>query len=185
MSIHGHVGLSVIIHQYSCTKSRQDFDLQPSLLKYVFTPLRRNEQMATTPHIKIAKCTDDDIPECFAVMSHGFGHDAPFLDAYFPDHDTPEGSKTGTARLLAWKQGEPESTFLKATLGDKIIGIAVWSYIKEAPSADLTQYENVQAVWPNEDDLEHMMQMWSSYVISRANAIKEGGSSGIYGKQSN
>lgn len=49
-------------------------------------------------------------------MSDGFRHDAPFPDAYFPNHDTPDGSAAGAKRLLAWKQAAPDSAFLKAVL---------------------------------------------------------------------
>lgn len=39
--------------------------------------------------------------------------------------------------------------------------------MKAAPSTDITEYEDVQANWPNEDDRESMKQLWASYVVPR------------------
>lgn len=135
-----------------------------------------------TANIMVEIATDDDIPEYFQVMSNCFGHDAPFVDICFPGHDTTDGLKAGTRRLLAWKQKAPELTFLKAVLEGKVMGIAVWTLMREATSPDISKYEDEQAVWPDEEDREYMKQLWSSYVVSRSNAIEQGGSMGIYDK---
>lgn len=138
----------------------------------------------------MAVISDEDVPTCFQVVSKAFGHDAPFLDNYFPAHDTPAGEAVGTKRLLQWKQHSEDSAFLKAVTQDadggqeKIMGIAVWTYMKEPPPAELARVEDVEAVWPDEADREFMTRLWRDYVIPRTQAIKGSDGKGVYGRRS-
>jgi hypothetical protein len=68
------------------------------------------------PKVTINPLTSNEIPACFRLLSKSFGHDAPFVDMYFPAHDTAAGQVAGCKRLLAWERGTPESVFLKATI---------------------------------------------------------------------
>ncbi|KAF2463969.1 uncharacterized protein BDR25DRAFT_319567 [Lindgomyces ingoldianus] len=70
--------------------------------------------MSSTDKIGIALVSDEVIPVCAELLSKNFGHDAPFVDIYFPDHDTPSGQASLSKRLTSWKPSSPQSTFLKA-----------------------------------------------------------------------
>lgn len=148
----------------------------------------RTSKMDKSDQISIGLCSDEDIPEFVATMSRGFGHDAPFLNAYFPDHDTEHGHIKGCERMLAWKNAGSASTFIKAVLKNgteeqhKIIGIAVWTHMKEAPSADLEKLENVRSVWPQADDAEYMKRLWRKYVVPRTHSVENSKGAGVYGK---
>ncbi|XXH02201.1 hypothetical protein Hte_008569 [Hypoxylon texense] len=142
--------------------------------------------MATSNQVEVDLLSDEDIPTCFQILSKSFGHDAPFVDIYFPGHDTPSGQVQGAKRLAAWKQTDKNSTFLKAVIRagpenqERIIGFAVWTYMKEAPSAKLTEVENVEEVWPDEEDREFMTRLWRDYVIPRSRAINMSQNKGVY-----
>lgn len=132
--------------------------------------------------------TEDDMQSSFAVLSRSFGHDAPFIDIYFPAHDTSLGQEQGSRRLSAWKaSSNVNSTFLKATLRPKhadeeiLIGIAVWTLMNEPPPADLASVEDVTDVWPDEQDREFMTRLWKDYVVPRTIAIENSGDKGVYG----
>ncbi|KAF2677976.1 hypothetical protein K458DRAFT_349335 [Lentithecium fluviatile CBS 122367] len=136
-------------------------------------------------NIGVALLADEEIPTAFQILSKSFGHDAPFVNNYFPAHDTPAGQTEGSKRLAAWKHGSPASTFLKAVLStgednkECIIGFAVWTHIKQAPPAELSKVENAD-VWPDEDDREYMTRLWSEYVIPRTRAVEESQGNGVY-----
>ncbi|KAI1778783.1 hypothetical protein F4818DRAFT_402461 [Hypoxylon cercidicola] len=136
--------------------------------------------------VDVALLSDEDIPTCFQVLSKSFGHDAPFVDIYFPGHDTPSGQAQGVKRLTAWKQTSKDSTFLKAVTRpgqgheEHIIGLAIWTYMKEAPPAELDKVEDVEEVWPDEKDREFMSRLWKDYVIPRTRVINESHNKGVY-----
>lgn len=149
--------------------------------------------MITLPKatIFVAPVSDHEIPICFQATSESFGHDAPFFDIYFPNHDTSSGQAEGSKRLIEWKQAEKNSTFLKAVTtaqdgqgdwGQPIIGFAIWTHMKEAPPAELGKAEaNADEIWPDGDDREFMARMWREYVIPRTKAIEGSGGKGVYG----
>ncbi|TGJ84210.1 hypothetical protein E0Z10_g4582 [Xylaria hypoxylon] len=135
--------------------------------------------------IIVAVVEDEDVPKCFQVMSESFGHNAPFVDSYFPNHDTSFGQIQGSQRLTAWKNTSESSAFLKAVLSNNIgeeliIGFAVWTHMKDLPPAELENAENVEEVWPNEEDREFTAQLWRDYVKPRTQAVKDSGERGVY-----
>jgi hypothetical protein len=138
--------------------------------------------------VKVAVLADEDITTSFQLLSKSFRHDAPFVDIYFPGHDTPRGQEQGAKRLAAWKHNAPDSTFLKAVVGndqgedERIIGFAVWTYMQDAPPSELDKVEDVVEVWPNEQDREFMTQLWKEYVVPRTKAIEESQGKGVYGE---
>lgn len=143
--------------------------------------------MGPVSKVDVALVSDGEMPACIEVVSKAFGHDAPFIDIYFPNHDTPSGQAQASKRLEAWRRGSESSTFLKAiTRADDgsqehIIGIAIWTFMKEAPPAELSEAENVEEVWPDEGDREFMTRLWREYVIPRTQTIKDSGGKGVYG----
>lgn len=141
-----------------------------------------------TSSIAVSKLSDEDIPLCFVLISNSFAHDAPFVDNYFPGHDTPEGRILGTKRLLAWKNGsEAEgAAWIKATKEvdgvQRIIGLAAWSHMREAPPDDLERVEgDLSVAWPDEGDREYMKQLWFWYVKPRSKHVVESQGKGVYG----
>lgn len=139
------------------------------------------------PVISIVSVADDDIPKCMQIMSKSFGHDAPFVDAWFVDHDTVVGQAKGIPRLAAWKKNDHNATFLKAMMTDssgkkQIMGWAVWTYMTEPPPQELDLTEDVTAVWPNEDDREFMARLWRDYVVPRSRTIEATNGKGVYGQ---
>ncbi|KAI0172957.1 acyl-CoA N-acyltransferase [Hypoxylon sp. FL1284] len=136
--------------------------------------------------VQVALLSDEDMPACFQVMSESFGHDAPFVDIYFPGHDTPPGRAQGAERLTAWKQTDSASTFLKAVRRagpegqERIIGLAVWTLMKEAPPAELEKAENAEEVWPDKADREFMTLLWKGYVGPRTQAVEKSRGKGVY-----
>jgi hypothetical protein len=142
--------------------------------------------MTGTGKVTVGLLSNEDVPASFQVVSKSFGHDAPFIDMYFPDHDTPAGQSHGSKRLAIWKQASTTSTFLKAvkpaSQGDEyhVIGIAVWTYMTEAPPAELEKVENVEEVWSDEADREFMSRLWREYVKPRTQAIESSHPQGVY-----
>jgi hypothetical protein len=127
--------------------------------------------------------SDEDIPTCFQILSKSFGHDAPFVDILYPHHDTPSGQAQGSKRMLAWKQSSDESTFLKAVTDQgQMIGVAVWTYMKELPSADMANWEKVEEIWPDKEDWKFMDRLWRDYIVPRSQAITDSEGKGVYGE---
>lgn len=141
--------------------------------------------MAPVSKVDVALVSNEEIPTCVEVVSKAFGHDAPFIDIYFPNHDTPSGQAQASKRLVAWNDSG-SSTFLKAIARaddgsqEYIIGIAIWTFMKEAPPAELSEAEDVEEFWPDEDDREFMTRLWREYVIPRTQTIKDSGGKGVY-----
>ncbi|OTA55138.1 hypothetical protein K449DRAFT_425982 [Hypoxylon sp. EC38] len=142
--------------------------------------------MPAAGKVDVALLSDEEIPICFQILSKSFGHDAPFVDIYFPGHDTPSGQVQGSRRLMEWKQTSKNSTFLKAVIPagpgnqERVIGFAIWTYMKEAPPADLDKVEDVKEVWPDEDDREFMTRLWGDYVVPRTQVINGSSGKGVY-----
>ena len=137
--------------------------------------------------ITISLLKKEEIPTCAALVSKSFGHDAPFVDICFPQHDTPSGQASLCKRLAAWQESSPESTFLKAVTKDHdgqevIAGFGIWTLMKEAPPAEIEKVERVEEVWPDEDDREFMGRLWRKYVIPRTQIIEKSAGAGVYGK---
>jgi hypothetical protein len=165
------------------------YDLASTLSTITYRPVPVSK-MAPVSNINVALVSDEDMPTCAEVMSKAFGHDAPFVDIYFPNHDTAAGQAQASRRLTTWKQTSDSSVFLKAVTHlqaedrgpAKTIGFAVWTLMKEAPPPELAKIENVDEVWPDKDDREFMTRLWREYVIPRTQSIKDSGGKGVYGE---
>lgn len=143
--------------------------------------------MSSTSHIDVVNLSEEDIPVCAQLVSKSFGHDAPFVDIYFPDHDTAAGQEALSNRLKLWKHSSPNSTFLKAvsksSKGDEeLIGCGIWTLTKEAPPTEIEDVEDVEKVWPSSDDREFMARLWRQYVIPRTQVIMQSDGRGVYGE---
>ena len=140
-----------------------------------------------TDGVRVSPVSDEDIPACFQVLSKSFGHDAPFVDVLFPNHDTPSGQAKGSKRLREWKQTSKDSTFLKTVVQaspgkwTQITGFAIWTLMKKPPPEELDKAEDVEEVWPDEDDRQFATRLWRDYVKPRSQAIRESDGRGVYG----
>jgi hypothetical protein len=141
--------------------------------------------------VQVAPLDDKDIPICFQILSESFGHDAPFVDIYFPAHDTQRGQEQGSNRLTVWKHSSPASVFLKAVVSgsggsvvgsEKIVGFAIWTLMTDIPPQTLEEAERVEVVWPDIEDRKFMSCLWSDYVKPRTQAVKSSAGKGAYGK---
>ncbi|KAF2969441.1 hypothetical protein GQX73_g4104 [Xylaria multiplex] len=144
--------------------------------------------MSTSKEVDVALLDDIDIPTCFKILSESFGHNAPFVNIYFPNHDTPSGQLQGSNRLTAWKHTSQNSVFLKAitppdvnvTTTENIIGLAIWTHMKDIPPQQLEDAENVEEVWPDVNDRRFMAALWGDYVKPRTHAVRESRGKGAY-----
>ncbi|CAI6342063.1 unnamed protein product [Periconia digitata] len=147
-----------------------------------------NVVMSPSDKLSIVPLFENEIPVCAELLSRSFGHDAPFVDIYFPNHDTPSGQASVSSRLTAWQRSSLEdSVFLKAVIRSSkdnkdgiIAGFCIWTLMKEPPPAELAKVEKVDEVWPDKDDREFMTRLWSKYVIPRSEVIKRSAGKGVY-----
>jgi hypothetical protein len=145
----------------------------------------------STSRVTVDLLSDDEVPTSFEVLSKSFGQNAPFINAYFPNHGTIAGQEQGSKRFAVWKQTAESSMFIKATTEvgqekkNQIIGVAVWSYMKEAPAAEIDEEENVEDVWPDTQEREFMRRLWRDYVKPRTQSIQDSGGKGVYGELNN
>ena len=136
----------------------------------------------------IHNCSPDDLPSCFSLISTTFGHWAPFIDVFFPEHDTPAGAAQGTARLQTWQASDPNAHFIRASRpggpNGGVVGFAIWTFMSEEPPAELEQTEDVTAVWEQrggEAEVRFAKEIWRSYVRPRSEAVREAGGKGVFG----
>ncbi|KUJ14247.1 uncharacterized protein LY89DRAFT_708670 [Mollisia scopiformis] len=136
--------------------------------RYVIQILR------STMGLKLEVCGDADMTRTFAIMSEAFGHEHPYIDAAFPEHDTPAGRASGGNRMLAIKHADPNTTFLKVTDIDTglMIAQAKWNIYKNTipPELDLDG-----DFWENDEEKEYAQLLCREYLIPRRRAIKASG----------
>lgn len=124
--------------------------------------------------LKLETCTDTDMDRTFAIISSAFGHEHPYIDACFPNHDKEIGRKVGGERMLAMKRTDPNTTFIKVvdTQVGKIIAMAKWNIY------DGTLPEEVDVdgdYWQGQDDKEYAQYLFREYLVPRRRAIRESG----------
>ncbi|KAL8722507.1 MAG: hypothetical protein Q9225_001023 [Loekoesia sp. 1 TL-2023] len=114
------------------------------------------------------------MPRTFAIVSSAFGHEYPYMDFVFPDHDTAHGRKIGGERLLAMKNNDPNTTFLKVTDTDtgEMIAMAKWNIyhgvVPEEPELD-------GDFWAESEDKEYAKHLFWGYLVPRREAIRKSG----------
>ncbi|KAI0871975.1 hypothetical protein GGS24DRAFT_469408 [Hypoxylon argillaceum] len=145
--------------------------------------------MSASNKMNVALLQDEDIPTCFKIISDSFGHNAPFVDNYFPNHDTVSGQVQGSNRLAAWKHhAHGASFFLKAVTSiddngvkkELIIGMAVWTTMRDIPPQKLEEaVKNVEEIWPDLSDRRFTASLWEDYVKPRTQAVRASGGKGV------
>lgn len=125
------------------------------------------------PSFEIQECVEADIPRVFEIISLAFANDHEYFDAIFPAHDTLEGRKVGSERMLQIFQGDPFGNFLKAvdTKTGKIVGAAKWNVYKagEVPPQPALDGN----YWGNEEDKEFAQALFQAFFTPRQRVIEE------------
>lgn len=124
---------------------------------------------------KLETCTDADMDRAFAVVSSAFGHEHPYIDAVFPDHDTEHGRKRGGERMLAIKNSDPNTTFIKVvdTLSGRMIALAKWNVYKDGTVPEEGELEG--EFWEEREEKEYARYLFREFLVPRRRAIRESG----------
>ncbi|KAI6775826.1 hypothetical protein HG530_002584 [Fusarium avenaceum] len=129
----------------------------------------------------------EDFTGAFKASANAFGHqtkDAVWM-AFNPGWDTPEGVKVGAQRMANRfssitknRDGQPNTVFVKATLGDTIAGLAIWQQASvvdgfgDAPK-DLDEGGFLEKLYPgNEAEQRFLAQAHASLFGRRREIIK-------------
>ena len=122
--------------------------------------------------LQLDLCDDGDMPRAFTILSQAFAHEHPYFDYVFPKHDTPNGRKVGGERILAFKKGDPNTTFVKATDTETgiIVGVAKWNVYKGVVPDEIDMEGDY---WDSEQDKKLAQEMWAGYLMPRRRAIKD------------
>ena len=124
--------------------------------------------------LQLSFCEDRDMVDVFAVISASFGHEHPYIESLFPDHDQPLGRQRGGERLLNIKHTDPNTTFLKVVdiNSKQIVGVAKWIvYNGVLPEESVPD----GPFWANQDEKELAQDMFRGYNVPRMKAIRESG----------
>ncbi|KAL8942205.1 MAG: hypothetical protein Q9211_001503 [Gyalolechia sp. 1 TL-2023] len=124
--------------------------------------------------LKLGDCDDSDMTDAFAIISSALGHEHPYHDYVFPNHDTTPGRKVGGERLLAIKTSDPNTRFLKVTDMDtgEIIAVAKWN-IYDGVVPDEIELDG--DFWATSEDKEYAKYLFRGYLVPRREAIKRSG----------
>lgn len=94
---------------------------------------------------KLDQRTEADMPRAFEIISLAFGHIHAYVEAVWPEHNTPSGRAAGAERLLGAKQTQPWAHICKVTDidTDEIVGFTKWDIydgvIPEVPTSTPAQ----------------------------------------------
>ena len=118
----------------------------------------------------VEECTDADMARMFELVSVAFGHEHEYVEAVFPDHDTPAGRAAGSERMLAMK-ADPTATFIKVIDEDgKMIAGAKWNVFDgEVPP----EYVLEGDYWKSQEEKDYANHMFAAYLVPRRKAIKD------------
>ena len=120
--------------------------------------------------LQLSICEDRDMVDAFTVISTAFGHEHPYIDSLYPDHDQPFGRQRGGERLLNIKHADPNTTFLKVVDLDlnEIVGVAKWNvYNGVLPQESVPD----GPFWASQDEKELAQHMFQGYNVPRMKAI--------------
>ena len=123
---------------------------------------------------QLAICSDEDMNRAFAIISDSFGHEHPYFDYVFPDHDTPEGRKIGAERSLATKNGDPNTTYVKVTdiKTNIMIAVAKWNIYDGVIPEEVPLSGDY---WRSEEEERLAQEIFAGFLKPRRKAIQEAG----------
>lgn len=115
------------------------------------------------------------MPRAFEIISLAFGHDHAYVEALWPDHDTPSGNAAGAERLLFAQQNQPWARFCKAVdiKTGEFVGFAKWDFyegvIPDVPTHMPEKY------YVDKDENDYADYMWNAFTRRRWDAVRESG----------
>jgi len=124
---------------------------------------------------EIALCTEADLPRAFEIISLAFGHIHAYVEALWPEHETPSGRDAGAERLLYAKQTQPWARLCKVTDTDtgEVVGFTKWDVydgvIPEVPTSMPPQY------YKDTDAKEYAEYIWKEFTKRRWDAVRKSG----------
>lgn len=122
--------------------------------------------------LKLQACADSDMSRAFEIISLAFGHGHAFVEAVWPEHESPSGRAAGAERLLQAKQTQPWAHLCKVTDTDTgdIVGFVKWDIydkiIPEVPTSMPAQY------YKDEDSKEYAEYIWKEFTRRRWDAVR-------------
>jgi hypothetical protein len=120
----------------------------------------------------LSPSTTTDMPRTFEIISTTFGSQYPYIEAVYPAHSTPLGRARGAERLLAVKNADPCSNFLKVvdTDSEKIVAVAKWNIYQN----NIPEEKDLDGEWWNsEEEKEFARFMFRDYLVPRRGVIRE------------
>ena len=120
--------------------------------------------------VAIEDCIDADMDRIFHIISEAFKHSQPYIDAVFPQHDTPAGHARGRDLLLEMKRTDPTARFIKAvdSLTGQIAGQAIWLILDKNPGEDGLEGD----FWESQHEKEYAQELFAQFVVPRTEAFK-------------
>lgn len=125
------------------------------------------------PSFEVQRCTEADIPRIFEIVSLAFANDHEYVDAILPAHDTPEGRKIGSERMLQMFQGDPYGNFVEVVDNDTGVTVAAakWNIYKGGEVRG--QVEMGGDYWESEEDKEFAQALFHGFFAPRQKVIEE------------
>ena len=121
--------------------------------------------------LKVEPCEDKDMERAFTIVSLAFGHEHSYIDAVYPNHDTPSGRRIGGERMLAFKKSDPNTHFIKVVdETGHIVAMGKWNVYDGV----IPEEQDVDGdFWKSEDDKEYAQYLYREYLRPRRKAIKK------------
>ncbi|KAH6904946.1 hypothetical protein BKA70DRAFT_1226158 [Coprinopsis sp. MPI-PUGE-AT-0042] len=128
------------------------------------------------PAFEIQRCTEDDIPRFFEIVSLAFANDHEYVDAVFPMHTTSsraQGRKRAHAPNIPWRP--PMATSSKSSTKEH------WqddcgSEMEPIKGGDIPPQPEIGGdYWENEDEKEFAQCIFHSFFAPRQRVIEETG----------
>lgn len=144
-----------ILPGYLCN-SKWTSSLSESLQTSSFDVETTGQLELTPQHVvfQVQTFIKADISCAFEIISLAFGHDHDYMDAIFPAHDTLEGRRAGSERILQIFYGDPHGHFMKVVDIDTgcVAGAAKWNIYEggKAPPQPATE----GGYWKSKGDIQ-------------------------------
>ncbi|PSN64134.1 hypothetical protein BS50DRAFT_648038 [Corynespora cassiicola Philippines] len=122
---------------------------------------------------KVELCEPEDLLRCFQIISLAFSHAHAYVEAVFPNHDTPNGQADGAERLLAASK-LPQVRLCKAvdTSTGIIAGFAKWD-IYDGIVPDVGPKSLQGNYWKDKDEKDYADYIFWEFTRRRWDAVKK------------
>ncbi|KAL5114925.1 hypothetical protein ACEQ8H_007172 [Pleosporales sp. CAS-2024a] len=123
---------------------------------------------------RIEPVSDSDLPHLIPPLFQAMGPSYEFMNAMWPDNQTPSGQAKIAARMLAIKRAAPHTHWTQAvdTTTNAPVGFAMWTAI----DADKPAEKDVDApadTWKDEAEKKYAVLLHRSLLECRRRAIRE------------